>query len=233
MALRSDGQRTKKRILTACVRLFLENGYHQTTLQQICKEAQVSTGSFFNIFGSKDGVLLELVSFMYQEQFTFAKNTAGKVLPPVYEYAVETSIQITITELSENLRDIYLEAYSQKRILDFIQDKTARELHRIFGQYQPELTEEDFRAMEFCTGGMMRGCMANPCTESYTLEKKLQTFVSLALRAYNVPGELIHKVLDFVAGLDIRQISRQVMEELLHRMAMHYDLSLSGILPGA
>lgn len=233
MALRSDGQRTKKQILTACVRLFLENGYHQTTLQQICKEAQVSTGSFFNIFGSKDGVLLELIGFMYQEQFAIARTTAGNTLPPVYEYAVETSIQITLTELNEKLRDIYLEVYTQRNLMDIIQTKTARELKRIFGQYQPELTEKDFLALEICTAGMMRGCMANPCTESYPLEKKLHTFVSLALRAYNVPGELIHKVLDFVAGLDIRSISQRVMEELFHQLAMHYDFSLSGILPGA
>lgn len=230
MALRSDGLRTKNKILAACTRLFLENGYHRTTLQQICKEAQVSTGSFFNLFGSKDGVLLELIRFVYQKQFSFARSTAGGALPPVYVYAVETSIQITITELSENLRDIYLEAYTQKRLLDFIQSKTAGELYRTFGQYQPELSEADFLAIEFCTAGIMRGCMANPCTEDFPLEKKLQTFLSMALRALHVPEELIGRVLAFIAGLDIREITRQVMEELLNQLTAHYDLPISSIL---
>lgn len=230
MALRRDGLQTKKRIMTVCARLFLENGYHQTTLQQICKEAQVSTGSFFNLFGSKDGVLLELIRVVYQKQFSFARSAAGSKLPPVYVYAVETSIQIAITELSENLRDIYLEAYTQKRLLDFIQNETAGELYRIFGQYQPELTEEDFLSIEFCTAGMMRGCMANPCTAAFPLEKKLRTFLSLALRVLHVPEELIGRVLDFIAGLNIRELTRQVMEELLNQLTARYDLPISSIL---
>lgn len=233
MALRSDGQRTKKRILQTCVRLFLENGYTQTTLQQICREAQVSTGSFFNLFGSKDGVLKELLSVMFRNQFALAQSTAGGALPPVYEYAVETAIQITLTELNGTLRDIYLEVYTRRELLDIVQSRTAGELHRIFGPYQPELTKADFLALEYCTGGMMRGCMANPCTADIPLEKKLHTFISLALRAYRVPEELIGRVLTFVAGLDIRDISRQVMEKLLTQLAMQYDLSAADVLPGA
>ena len=61
MAVRSDGLQTEKRILHTCVRLFLENGYRQTTMLQILMEAQVSSSSFQNIFHSKDGVLMELV----------------------------------------------------------------------------------------------------------------------------------------------------------------------------
>ncbi len=227
--MRRDGLQTKNRIMTVCARLFLENGYHRTTLQQICKEAQVSTGSFFNLFGSKDGVLLELIRFVYQKQFSFARGAVNQALPPVYVYAVETSIQIAITELSDNLRDIYLEAYTQRKLLEFIQSKTAGELYGIFGQYQPQLAEEDFLAIEFCTAGIMRGCMANPCTAAFPLEKKLHTFLSLTLRALHVPEELIGQVLDFIAGLEIREMTRQVMEELLNQLAVRYDLPISGI----
>ena len=106
MAVRSDGLQTEKRILHTCVRLFLENGYRQTTMLQILKEAQVSSSSFQNIFHSKDGVLMELVKFMFENQFGMARNTAGAALPPVYVYAVETALQITLTELNENLRQI-------------------------------------------------------------------------------------------------------------------------------
>ena len=82
MAVRSDGLQTEKRILQACVRLFLENGYHQTTMVQILKEAQVSSSSFQNLFRSKDGVLLELVDFMFENQFGTARKVAGAELPP-------------------------------------------------------------------------------------------------------------------------------------------------------
>ena len=231
MAVRSDGLQTEKRILQACVRLFLENGYRRTTMLQIFKEAQVSSGSFQNLFRSKDGVLLELVKFMFENQFGMARSVAGAELPPVYVYAAETALQITLTELNENLRQIYLEAYTQQRLLDYIQRATAKELHRIFGPYQPGLTEQDYYELELGTAGLMRGYMANPCTADFPLERKLEKFLTLALRGYKVPEEELQQVLSFLAGLDIRGIAQKVMEELFRQLAMRYEFSPEGLLP--
>ena len=231
MAVRSDGLQTEKRILQACVRLFLENGYHQTTMLQILREAKVSSSSFQNLFHSTDGVLMELVGFMYENQFGMARSVAGEALPPVYVYAAETALQITLTELNENLREIYLEAYTQERLLNYIQQSTAKELHRIFGPYQPELTEQDFYQLEFGSAGLMRGYMANPCTENFSLEKKLNSFVTMALRGYKVPEEELQQVLAFISGLDMRSIAQNVMEELFRQLAMRYEFSPHGLLP--
>lgn len=231
MALRSDGFQTEKRILQACVRLFLENGYHQTTMAQILREAQVSSSSFQNLFHNKDGVLMELVKFMFENQFGIAKNVAGTALSPVYVYAAETALQITLTELNENLREIYLEAYTKEHLLDYIQRATAKELYRIFGPYQPELTKQDFYELEFGSAGLMRGFMANPCTSDFTLERKLNKFVTLALRGYKVEEDEVQKVLLFLAELDIRSIAQSVMEELFRQLAMRYEFSLEGLLP--
>ena len=50
MARRYDSKEAKRRILTACVRLFLEKGYKKTTLAEIIEKADVSYSSFQNIF---------------------------------------------------------------------------------------------------------------------------------------------------------------------------------------
>ena len=231
MAIRSDGLRTKKRILQSCVKLFLENGYHQTTMVQILNAAQVSASSFQNLFQSKDGVLLELVDFMFENQFSMARHVAGEALPPVYVYAAETALQITLTELNENLREIYLEVYTQERPLAYIQRATARELYQIFGPYQPELTEQDFVELEYGTSGLMRGYMASPCTADFPLERKLEKFLTLSLRGYKVPEDEVQQVLRFLAGQDLRGIAQSVMEELFRQLAMRYEFSLDGLLP--
>ena len=200
-------------------------------MTQILQEAQVSSSSFQNLFRSKDGVLMELVKFMFKNQFGMARNIVGATLPPVYVYAVETALQLTLTELNENLRQIYLEAYTQQRLLDYIQRATAKELHRIFGPYQPELTERDFYELELGTAGLMRGYMANPCTAAFPLERKLNRFLTLALRGYRVPEDEVRQVLAFLAGLDIRGIAQKVMEELFRQLAMRYEFSPDGLLP--
>lgn len=228
MAITSASLPVKKRILSVCVKLFLEKGYKKTTVSDIVTQARVSNSIFQNIFRAKDGVLTELVRFMFTNQFNTAQLTAGEALPPVYVYAVETAIQIALTELNENLREIYLEAYTHEEALSFIQQSTAKELHRIFGAYQPELTEWDFFTLELGTSGLMRGYMAYPCNEELTLEKKLESFLTASLRVYKVPEEELQKVVGFVLGLDIRSIAHKGMDALFSALAMRFDFTLPG-----
>ena len=229
IAITSASLPTKKRILTVCVKLFLEKGYKQTTLAEINEKAGVSYSQFQNIFRAKDGVLTELVEFMFENQFAMARSAAGEKLPPVCVYAVETAIQMTLTELNENLREIYIEAYTQKEASEFIFRETAKELYQIFGPYQPELTARDFYDMEIGSASIMRGYMAHPCDEELTLEKKLRLFLTMSLRAYNVPKEETEQAIRFVEGLDIRTISEQVMQALFKALAMRFEFSLAGI----
>ena len=231
MAITSASLPAKQRILTVCVRLFLEKGYKRSTLAEIIKKADVSYSTFQNIFRAKDGVLTELVEFMFSNQFAMARDEAGAKLPPVYVYAVETAIQLTLTELNENLREIYIEAYTEKEASEYILRETAKELHGIFGSYLPDATERDFYNMEIGSASIMRGYMAHPCDEELTLEKKLRLFLTMSLRAYNVPKEEVEQVIRFVEGLDIRAIAEQVMQKLFKALAMRYEFSLTGIVP--
>ena len=223
----------KKRILTVCVKLFLEQGYKKTTVAEIVHKAAVSNSIFQNIFRAKDGVLTELAEFMFSNQFSMARGVVGTQLPPVYVYAAETAIQMTLTELNENLREIYIlreiyvESYTHSEVSEFIFRATARELYRIFGPYQPELTEEDFYALELGSAGLMRGYMVRPCDGTLTLEKKLRMFLTLSLRGYKVPEEVVQQILRFVGGLDIRTVAELGMQKLFQALAMHYEFSLS------
>ena len=226
IALTNASLPAKKRILTVCVKLFLEQGYKKTTVAEIVQKANVSNSSFQNIFRAKDGVLTELVEFMFSNQFGAAKKVARTQLPPVYVYAVETAIQMTLTELNENLRDIYIEAYSHEEALEYIFRETAKELYQIFGPYQPQLTEQDFYALEIGSAGIMRGYMARPCDDVLTLEKKLVCFLSMSLRAYKVPEDEIHRVLAFMTELDIRAVAQQVMHQLFNALAMRFEFTL-------
>lgn len=72
----------QKRILTVCVKLFLEQGYKKTTVAEIVHKAAVSNSIFQNIFRAKDGVLTELAEFMFSNQFSMARDVTGAQLPP-------------------------------------------------------------------------------------------------------------------------------------------------------
>ena len=199
--MRRDSSDTRKKILTACVRLFLEQGYKNTSVSQIVDEAGVARGSYLNLFPTKDKILLDLTETMFGGQFGAAKSVADSKLPPVYAYAVETAIQLTLTELNENLREIYIEAYSFPDTAEYIYVHT--------------------------TAGLMRSYMARKCDIHFPLERKLSRFLTAALRVYKVPEEEQAKVLAFVQTLDIKAIATEVMYKLFVMLEMKYDFKLS------
>ena len=227
MAPRKETLEAKKRILSASVRLFLLQGYHATTINQILKEAQVPISNFQTIFHTKDGILGELMEFMFRNQFGTASAITGEQLPLVYVYAVETAIQLVLTEQNENLRDIYLEVYSQPETAEYIYEHTTMELYRIFGQYLPGCSQGDFYDMEIGTAGIMRGYMSKKCTMHFPLEKKLECFLRLSLRSYKVPEEEQEQVLEYIRKLDVSEIAGEVMRKLFAALEMQYNVTLN------
>ena len=227
--MRRDSSETKRKILTVCVRLFLEQGYKNTSVSQILDEAGVARGSYLHLFPTKDRILLELTETMFGGQFGVARSIADSKLPPVYAYAVETAIQLTLTELNENLREIYIEAYSLPETSEYIYLHTTAELKQIFSANFPDYSDSDFYEMEIGTAGLMRNYMARKCDIHFPLERKLSRFLTAAMRVYRVPEDELEQAVRFVERLDIRSIAERVMHTLFQTLAMHYDFSLQEI----
>ena len=225
--MRRNSSETKRKILTACVRLFLEQGYKNTSVSQIVDEADVARGSYLNLFPTKDKILLDLVETMFSGQFSVARGIADQNLPPVFAYAVETSIQLTLTELNENLREIYIEAYSVPDTAEYIYLHTTAELKQIFGANFPDYSDSDFYEMEIGTAGLMRNYMARKCDIHFPLERKLSRFLTAAMRVYLVPEEEQARVLAFIGSIDIRKLAVTVMHKLFAMLEMKYDFKLS------
>ena len=227
--MRRGSSETKRKILTVCVRLFLEQGYKNTSVSQIVDEAGVARGSYLNLFPTKDRILLELTETMFGGQFGMARSIADTKLPPVYAYAVETAIQLTLTELNENLREIYIEAYSLPDTSEYIYLHTTAELKQIFSANFPDYSDSDFYEMEIGTAGLMRNYMARKCDIHFPLERKLSRFLTAAMRVYRVPEDELEQTVRFVERLDIRSIAERVMHTVFQPLAMRYDFSLQEI----
>lgn len=226
MVRRYSSEESKRRILSACVKMFIEKGYHNTTLSEILSEANVTNSTFQNIFHTKDGVLLDLTEFMFDCQFEAARGLATESLKPIYIYAVETSIQMTIAELNENLRDVYVEAYSNEKTVEYIYERTSSELCKIFKQYNPHFSESDFYELEIGTAGIIRNYMAKKCDKYFTLEKKLERFLNMSMGAYNVSKTERDEAIEFVLGINIRETAKHIMQKLFQKLAMHFEFNI-------
>ena len=164
---------------------------------------------------------------MFGGQFGVARGLVGDSLPPVYAYAAETAIQLTLTELNESLREIYLEAYTLPDTAEYIYLHTTAELKAIFGANFPRYSDSDFYEMDIGSAGLMRSYMARKCDIHFPLERKLERFLTAAMRMYKVPEAEQAGVLDFIAGLDMQAIAADVMHKLFAMLEMKYDFKLS------
>lgn len=225
MARRYDSEEAKRRVLAASARLFLEKGYTNTRVMEILKASDVSAGSFQNIFHSKDGVLTEFVGIMFSGQFGMAREVAMNAPSPAHVYAVETALQLALTEMNENLRDIYVEAYTYPAAVEIIHQRTAAELQAAFGAYLSEFTEADFYETELGTSGMMRAFMVRRCDPYFTLERKVSRFLEMSLSVFRVPQAEKAQLIAYVAGVDLRAVAKKVMDALFASLSMQFELN--------
>lgn len=65
---RKSGRNTKGRIVSAAWKLFYEQGYDNTTVDDIVEESETSKGSFYHYFEGKDALLSSL-SFLFDEKY--------------------------------------------------------------------------------------------------------------------------------------------------------------------
>lgn len=202
--------------------MFIEQGFKNTTMLDIIRAADVSSGTFQNIFRTKDGVLRELVDVMFHSQFVEARTNIFSQQNPVAIYAIEVAIQLAIVELNENLREIYVEAYNKKQIAEYIYQKTSTEIGKIFALYNPDWTESDFYESDIGSAGMMRAYMMRECDKYFTLKKKIAKFLNMSLRCYNVPCEVITQTIDTVNAIDIETMAKNILAKLFSTLEMTF-----------
>ena len=61
-------QLTKKKIVTAAWKLFYKQGYDDTTVDEIIREAGTSKGTFYHYFDGKDALLSSL-SYLFDDKY--------------------------------------------------------------------------------------------------------------------------------------------------------------------
>lgn len=79
---RKDSRNTKGRIVESAWELFYEQGYENTTIDDIVEHSETSKGSFYHYFDSKDALLSSL-SYLFDRKYE-------ELLPTLEEYPSAT-----------------------------------------------------------------------------------------------------------------------------------------------
>ena len=95
---------TKRRnqIMKTAMKLFRRNGYHATTMREICKHARVNMGSFYDYFGSKQDILV----YIYKEMIFGGR---------VYDQAFPEENVSTWNDLEPFLKSLTFNAWNRHK----------------------------------------------------------------------------------------------------------------------
>ena len=210
----------RHKILLKAANMFLSQGYTQTTLRELARESGVNIGSLMHLFENKENILCALVSVVLDGQFSAASKLLSNMTDDkILFWAAETTLQLYMAESSEQIRDLYITAYSLPKTSDIIRRSIAEKMSEYFLPYNPGYQEKDFYEMEIATGGIIRGFMSVPCDMYFTMDAKVARYLETSFRVYKVPQEKTQEAIQFVSRFDFAQIAQNVIDSLLSMLA--------------
>jgi AcrR family transcriptional regulator len=100
-------EQRKREIIEAARTCFLRNGFHQTTTDEICREAAITPGGLYHYFGSKE----EIISAVIED----AAHTTVQNLRSTAEASgdVRTAVQALASQFFEWIRDPQLDSVTR------------------------------------------------------------------------------------------------------------------------
>ena len=120
---RKNGRNTRGRIISAAWKLFYEQGYDDTTVEDIVFESETSKGSFYHYFDGKDS-LMGTLAYVFDEKYEELSGVLDPALDAVDKLVflnhelyvmIESSISI---DLLTRLLSTQLLARGEKHLLD-------------------------------------------------------------------------------------------------------------------
>ena len=120
---RKTGRNTKGRIVAAAWKLFYEQGYDNTTVEDIVFASGTSKGSFYHYFSGKDDLLGSL-SMIFDEKYEELRTALPEAMPAAQKLItlshelfamIDNSVSI---ELLARLLSAQLVTHGEKHLLD-------------------------------------------------------------------------------------------------------------------
>ncbi len=184
---------TKSRIVSAAWKLFYQNGYEDTTIEDIVAESQTSKGSFYHYFEGKDALLGSL-SVLFDEKYEELlpgipdeMNSFDKLMYLNHElfHMIENGIAI---DLLARMYSSQIITKGDKHLLD--RNRTYYKLLRrivLEGQSRGEICDDEsvndiVKAYALCERALLSDfCM---CNGEYSLTAYADKMMPMFLSAY-------------------------------------------------
>lgn len=221
--IRSDAETKElhRKILTAATALFVQKGYEKTSLTDIAKLSGVSKRIIIYEMNSKEEILVHLVA-KFLDGITEASDAVSKKLTDdkLLIFMANEVLQIYMAEMNEDMRNLYLAAYSMPKTSEAVLRRRSDILFDKFGYLFPSFALKDYYELEIATMGIMRAYMSVPCDMYFTLEAKTDRLLSTMLKIYDVEKQTIDEVKEFIKKIDFESVSKNTVDAVFEEFSI-------------
>lgn len=206
------GKLMRLMIINTGTKLYLENGFSNTTNKHICSQLGISTGQLTFYFPTKEHLLEELVKELCDFQNQFMERTVAEGSNSLLAACLELATIVAACEADPYVKDFYIAAYTHPRTLKAIRQRDMERAKRVYDEFCPGWTDEDYEKIQTVVSGIEYGTLvAQP--ESVSLEQLITTAIDSIMKLYDVPDELRKRKIEKVMNMDYQTLGKLVLQD--------------------
>lgn len=185
-------EKRRDQIAKEAMALFRMNGYHATTMRQICKLANVNQGSFYNYFKGKKDVLV----YIYREMMVKGRDI---------DRAFQEERVSGLNNVEQFLKSLLSNAWNRdKHVIQLL----YRETISLDKKTRKEVLQIESDFINWVAEHLQKGLGFSSINRKLELIANLAAFMSsfIPLRGWNLHHLEQEKILDFIIGVLMKEL---------------------------
>ncbi len=201
---------TKQEIIIVASKLFLEKGYSETSPKIICDELGISTGNLTYYFPTKEHLLAELVKLLCSYQYDIMIKEANDGISEVLAVCLEFATMAAASEADDVIKDFFIACYSNPICLDIIRKNDTERSKKVFAEYRPDWTDEQFAEAEILVSGIEFATLMT--TDNVVdIETRVTGALNNILSIFGVPEEIRNLKIKKVFDRNYKDLGKKVL----------------------
>ena len=207
----------RNNIIKISRRLFLEQGYENTTVRQVLKEARLSTGSLYHFFKNKEEILLVSLKDALFEISSLTDSIAVKHHEPMLRYALGVALGISEIFKYKHLFNFYNAIYKNETAENFMINLKVTRMKNLLNDLNLHFTDNEIHSRILAIHGATRALMLAKINKqlSANLNDIYSLIIKIALSEFNIPEKKINKIIKLTTKIiQTKTFSRSLAEKL-------------------
>ena len=203
---------TRLQIIQLAAKLFIDEGYQNTSIAKIARILDLSPGNITFYFKSKEHMLAVLVDEQIDFQRLLMEQAADEGTSSLLAYCLELAAMASICEEDTAAKEYFTSAYTSSLTLKLIRKSDTEKTKAVFSSYCPDWTQEQWAATENIVSGIEYATIMTKETE-IPLPVQIERALSSIMLLYGVPEELRQSKIQKVLSMDYRALGRKILAD--------------------